>query len=83
MFYLQISKKASYKLILRIFDWYGEAFAKLPKYQVCNAFTISLKKVRNEVDFFDVDKHQSFLPVDFNTLGIKFFYKVIGMIMKT
>ena len=41
------------------------------------------KKVRDEVDFFDADKHQSFLTVDFNTLGIKVFYNVIGMIMKT
>ena len=41
------------------------------------------KKVRDEVDFFDADKHQSFLTVDFNTLGIKVFYNVTGMIMKT
>ena len=41
------------------------------------------KKVRDEVDFFDVDKHQSFLTVDFNTLGINVFYNVTGMIMKT
>ena len=41
------------------------------------------KEVRDEVDFFDADKHQSFLQVDFNTLGIKFFYNVISMIMKT
>ena len=34
------------------------------------------KKVRDEVDFFDVDKHQSFLTVDFNTLGIKFVYNI-------
>ena len=31
----------------------------------------------------DADKHQSLLRVDFNTLGIKVFYKVISMIMKT
>ena len=81
---MQISMKACYKLILRFFDGYGQAFPKFSKYQVCNAFTISLKKkVRNEVDFFHVDKHQSFLPADFNTLGIKVFYKVIGMIVKT
>ena len=31
----------------------------------------SLKKeVRDEVDFLNADKHQSFLQVDFNTLGI-------------
>ena len=29
------------------------------------------KEVRDEVDFLHVDKHQSFLQVDFNTLGIK------------
>ena len=34
-------------------------------------------KVRDEVDFWHVDKHQSFLQVDFNTLGIKDAYKVI------
>ena len=44
-------------------------------------FTMSLqylkKEVRDEVDFLHVDKHQSFLQVDFNTLGIKDAYKVI------
>ena len=40
------------------------------------------KQIRDEVEFFDAEKHQSFLPVDFNTLGIKVFYNVIGMIMK-
>ena len=34
-------------------------------------------------DFFDADKHQSFLTVDFNTFSIKAFYNVMGMIMKT
>ena len=29
------------------------------------------KEVRDEVDFLHADKHQSFLQVDFNTLGIK------------
>ena len=35
------------------------------------------KEVRDEVDFVHVDKHQSFLQVDFNTLGIKDACKVI------
>ena len=35
------------------------------------------KEVRDEVDFLHADKHQSFLQVDFNTLGIKVFYKMI------
>ena len=29
------------------------------------------KEVRDEVDFLDGDKHQSFLQVDFNTLDIQ------------
>ena len=41
------------------------------------------KKVRDEVDLFDAEKHQNFLTVDFNTLGIKVFYNVIGVIMKS
>ena len=44
-------------------------------------FAVSLqylkKEVRDGVDFLHEDKHQSFLHVDFNTLGIKFFYQVI------
>ena len=35
------------------------------------------KEVRDKVDFLHVDKHQSFLQVDFNTLGIEDAYKVI------
>ena len=35
------------------------------------------KEVRDEVDFLHADKHQSFLQVDFNTLGIKDSYKLI------
>ena len=35
------------------------------------------KEVRDEVDFLNADKHQIFLQVDFNTVGIKVSYKVI------
>ena len=35
------------------------------------------KEVIEEVDFLHADKHQSFLQVGFNTLGIKVSYKVI------
>ena len=35
------------------------------------------KEIRDEVDFLHVDKHQSSLQVDFNTLGIKVSYKVV------
>ena len=40
-------------------------------------YNISKKEVRDEVDFLHADKHQSFLQVDSNTLGIKVFYKVM------
>ena len=45
-------------------------------------FVVSLQylikeKVIDEVDFLHADKHQSFLQVDFNTLDIKFSYKII------
>ena len=83
IFYMQISMKACCKLILRFFDGYGQVFPKFPKKQVCSVFTISLKKLEIKLTFFDADKHQSFLTVDFNTLGIKVFYNVTGMIMKT
>ena len=53
IFYMQISLKACYKLIQRFFDGYGQAFPKFAKKQVCNVFTIFLKKVRDKVDFFD------------------------------
>ena len=75
--------KACYKLILRFFDGYGQAFPKFPKKASSQCLYNIPKKVTDEVDFFDADKHQSFLTVDFNTLGIKVFYNVTGMIMKT
>ena len=46
-----------------------------------NKFAMSLqylkKEVRDELDFSHADKHQSFPQVDFNTLSIKVFYKMI------
>ena len=45
--------------------------------QICNVFTISQKQINDEVDFLHVDKHLSFVQVNFNTLGIKVSYKVI------
>ena len=35
------------------------------------------KEVRSEVDFLHAFKHQSYLQVDFNTLGIKVSYKLV------
>ena len=44
-------------------------------------FALSLKclkkEVRDNVDFLNADTHQSFLQVDFNTMGIRRRYKVI------
>ena len=39
------------------------------------------KQIRNEVDILDADKHQSYLKIDFNTLGIKVSYKVILLLL--
>ena len=45
IFYMQMSTKTCYKLTLRFFNGYGQAFPKFPKKQVCNVFIISLKKL--------------------------------------
>ena len=39
------------------------------------------KEVRDEVDFLHADKYQNFPQVDFNTLNIKVFYKVILLLL--
>ena len=49
----------------------------LSKSKFVMSFQYLRKEVRDEVDFLHADKHQSFLQVDFNTLGIKVSYKVI------
>ena len=42
------------------------------------------KEVSDEVEFLHVDNHQSYLQVNFNTLGIKVSYKVIlSLLMST
>ena len=63
------------------FDGDGQAVPKFPKQQVYNVFTISPKKVRDDVDSLYADEHQSFLQVDFNTLVIKVSYKVISSLL--
>ena len=56
---------------------------KVKRYQSSqnSKFTMSSqylkKEVRHEVDSLHLDKHQIFLQVDLNTLGIKDAYKVI------
>ena len=78
---MQIYMKACYKLILRFFDGYGQAFLKFPKKQVSNVFTISLKKSEMKVAFSM--KINIKVSVYFNPLGIKVFCNVTGMIVKT
>ena len=77
IFCMQISMKVSYKLIL----WFLMEMAKHSQSsQNCN-FAMFLqyfkKEVRDEVDFLHAYKHQSFLQVDFNTLSIEVFCKMI------
>ena len=67
---MHISMKACYKLIVRFFDGYGQAFPKFPKKQVCNVFTISLKKkIEMKLTFLMQINIKSFLTVDFNALA--------------
>ena len=77
IFCMQIRMKVSYKLIL----WFLMGMVKHSQSSQNSKFAMSLqylkKEVRDEVDFLHADKHQSFLQVDFNTLGIKVSYKVI------
>ena len=61
-----------------IFDGDGQAFLKFSKYKSLQClYNISKKEVRDKVDFLHADKHQSFLQVDSNTLGINVLQKVI------
>ena len=76
-----ISMKIPYGLI----QWFLMGVVKNSQNCPKSKFEMSLqylkKEVRDEVYFLHSDKHQSFQQVDFNTLGIKFSYKVIlGMI---
>ena len=67
----------------KIFWWVWSSIPEVLKKACLQCLYNIPKQIRDEVEFFDAEKHQSFLPVDFNTLGIKVFYNVIGMIMKT
>ena len=80
IFYVQISTTSSLQIDTKnVRVW--SSIPQVPKkasLQCCHNIP---KKVRDEVNFFNADKHQSFLTVDFNTLGIKVFYNVMGMII--
>ena len=73
---LHISAKVSYKLIL----CFLKEMVKHSRSSQKGKFAMSLqylkKELRNENDFLHADKRQSFLQVDFNTLGIKVSYKL-------
>ena len=67
----------------KIFRWVWSSIPKVSKItSLYCLYNVSKKEVKDEVEFLDADKHQSFLRVDFSTLGIKVFYKIIDMIMK-
>ena len=74
---MQISMKVSYKLIL----WFLMRVVKHSRSSQNSKFAMSLQYVKKELsdenDSLHADKHQSFLQVDFNTLEVKFVYKVI------
>ena len=71
-FCTHLSIKACYKLIV----WALSSIPKVPKIASLQSLYNLKKEVKDEVDFLHADKHQSFLKVCFNTLGIKVFYKV-------
>ena len=48
-----------------------------PNQLVCHSLQILKKEIKDEVHFLHADKHQRFLQVHFNILGIKVSYKVI------
>ena len=73
IFCMQISIKTCYELKL----WFCWGRSNIPKVPNNKSLQYLKKEVRDEVDFLHTDKHQSFLQVDFNTLGIKVSYKVI------
>ena len=79
IFCMQMSIKVSYKLIQYFFDG-GQS--SIPKVSKIASWQCLKKEARDEVDFLQADKHQSFLKVDFNTLGIRVSYKEMLSLLK-
>ena len=52
--------------MLRFFDGDGQAFPKFPSGKFAIHLEYLKKEVRDEIDFLNAYKHQSFLQVDFN-----------------
>ena len=63
----------SYKLVLYFFDGDGQAFLNFPKQQ--DAMSLQYL-IGADADFLYADKHQGFLQININTLGIKDSHKV-------
>ena len=76
IFCMQINMIACYKLILSL-SWGWSTILKVLRIVSLQHLNNIWKKAKDEVDFLYADKHESFLQVDFNTLGIKVSYKVI------
>ena len=69
--------KVPYKLILLYLMEMVKQSQSSQNIKFAMSFQYLQKQVRDEVDFLHADKHQSFLQVYFNTLGIKVSYKLI------
>ena len=74
IFYMTISMKACYELILRFFDGYGRAFPKFPKKQVSNVFTIPLKKLEMKLTFLMQINIKHFQSTQSNKFAISLQY---------
>ena len=70
---MQISMKACYKLILMGMVKHSQSSQNS---ECAMSLQYLAKEVKDEVDCLYADKHQSFLNVYYNTLGIKVSYKV-------
>ena len=49
----------------------------LPKSKLVMSLQFLIKEARDDVNFLHAEKHQSFLQVGFNTLGVKVSYKMM------
>ena len=59
-----------------VFWWGWPSISIVPKIATLQCLYNIAKKFKDEVDLLHADKHQSFLKVCFNTLGIKVSYKI-------
>ena len=75
IFCIQINMKVPYKLILRFLMGTARNSQSSQNSKFAMSLQYGIRKLDN-VDFLHADKHQNLLQVDFNTLGIKFSYRV-------